>query len=217
LVLGFALTHLLLLAAFNRTATQPAAYYALIAVGAAVAMTDVPVYARLLMMAAVFVLQEIVLRRWLRNQAGHYSRWVAKKAKQIDRRYRHVASGIPPRDWFYVLHFAVTESIARPRLSRLLERLYFYVARPAAISTGIMQVKAATPLSDGESMRRGSKLIQQALEQMPRELTDPQDQLKWLANSYIGGAGSTVYTKYTGYLLATYPGLLLAWEDIKNG
>jgi hypothetical protein len=45
---------------------------------------------------------------------------------------------------------------------------------------------------------------------MPTSITDPQEQLTWLARHY-NGSGS-----YSKYLKLTYPGVVEAWEAIRQ-
>ncbi len=212
-IFGFALTHIVLLIAFNRTASQPTAYYLVLMISVSVLVFNLSMQTLVIFLAVAMVVQEVQLQRWQKARLHYYNHWVAGEVKRIHQTYRHVAADISDREWFYVLHFAVTESIARPKLSRWLEYLYFYIRRPARISTGIMQVQADRPLSDLESIRRGLEIICNALRDMPPHLIEQIDQLKWLADTYNGASG--INTAYTTYLLATYPGLLLAWQDIK--
>lgn len=204
----FALVHTILLVVFGRGATQPLLYYVSIVFVSILLGTGLTWF--VIAACILVVAQEIYLHRWRATYVSRYNAWVAKEARQLHASYHILARTMSKREWFYVLHFAVTESIARPRFSRWLERLYFYLRRPAVISTGIMQVGAPRPLTDAESMQQGSQIVTDALAHMPLDLTDPYDQLRWLARTYNGS------TTYSTYLQATYTGVVLAWQDIEK-
>lgn len=210
----FGLFQLLLLIIFSRTGTQPFLYYSLVAVEGSWLCLNVSTNISLPIAIAIFLVQELSLRRWLAKRQTHYNRWVAKKAVNIHNAYKEISAELTAYEWFFVLHFAVTESIARPRVVRHLERVYFKVKSPETISSGIMQVKDNKLLSDKESMSKGSRIVCEALRQMPSHLKEPVAQLKWLARSYNGSINEKANDDYTGYLLATYPGLLIAWERL---
>lgn len=210
----FTIVHLFLLFAFNRTATQPTAYYVTLAVSACILTIPMPKPLLFVVLVIAIVAQELLLKTWIKSKQQRYNHWVAGEVRQIHNKYHPQAGTILEREWFFVLHFAVTESIARPKLSRFIERAYFYIRRPASITTGIMQVKANKPLSNKESMRRGSEIISQALRSMPPDITMPKKQLVWLADLYNGN--DAVKSGYLSCLLSTYPGLMLAWQDIKH-
>lgn len=204
MIAAFALTHVALLAVFERTATQPAPYFI------AFALSVIPVFLGLpILMLLAVIAQEIILAWWNRTQTKRYRNWVAQQTHAIHQKYYAHTSTLSAREWFFVLHFAVTENIARPKVVRVAEHAYFYLKKPAAISTGIMQIAAPRPMTDKESMQRGSELIQNALRALPKNITEPNEQLKWLAQAYNG---STTYSKY---LYATYPGVREAWKKIE--
>jgi hypothetical protein len=208
LLLTSALLHVAILAAYGRLGTQPYGYYLLLA---AVGGLLIP-QARTTLIAAIIVTiaAELYLRRWRATQKVRYNAWVAANVRRIARRHREVRGTMTDTEWFHVLHFATTEHIARPRLVRIAEYVYFYAKRPAMMSTGIMQVMASHPLSDQQSMAAGAKIVQEGLRSMPATITDPHEQLMWLARHYNGS------TSYSKYLKLTYPGMVQAWKSIQK-
>jgi hypothetical protein len=209
-VLIFAsLLQLVLLFAFERQKTQPTLYY-LLALLVGVLVLTASFYGALAGLVLVGV-QERHRAAWQRRQKQIYDSWVADCAKKIDRRYKRLANKMKPGDWFWVLHIATTESIARPNIVRQAEKIYYLVKKPSVISTGIMQVAAAAPLTDKQSMQEGARAVVKALGIMPANIKNRNEQMAWMSSAYNGS------TKYRVYLEATYPGLRQAWEDIMRG
>lgn len=204
LIIVFSLFHIILLALFERVATQPVMYYFGYVVSAIAAWFGLPVVSILL-----FTAQELLLRRWKQTRTQRYNHWVTHQSLRIHDQYKDLSKTMTPREWFFVLHFAVTENIARPKLARIAEHVYFYIKRPAVISTGIMQVAAPRPMTDRESMYLGTEIVRKAVQTMPKNITRPSEQAKWLAREYNGS------TTYSAYLFATYPGVRTAWERIE--
>lgn len=204
-LLMFAGLQVALLLIFRRGATQPLVYYMSMAIIGLIALVSASL---LILAASLFVAQEIYLAHWQKGRKHRYRKWVARETIKIHHRHQPLAATMTKKEWFHVLHFATTESIARPVVVRWLERLFFYWKRPAYISSGIMQVRSDRLLTDAESMREGSLLITEALRRLPDGLTDPGEQLKWLAKTYNGS------TTYSRYLLYTYPGVSEAWQTI---
>lgn len=192
-----ALAHVGLLVMFNRAPTQPSGYYLVISL-AGLLLAGWPTARPAAIV--IWLASEIWLIYWQRTSQRRYDQWVAKLAARIDKRYRKLAQSMPASDWRWVLHIAVTESIARPKLVRAAERLYFRLKKPAYISTGIMQIRDVRPLSDTESLHRGAAIIRQLLPNMPRSLSESQ-QIVWLARHYNGSGG------YAQYLQAVKSGL----------
>lgn len=205
-ILALSLTHILLLLLFNRTATQPQIYYCMLIVICGVLLLDI--HLGLIYVVALFITQELLYKNWRNSKNIRYNRWVAGNARRIHYAYHSLAKTMPAKDWFHVLHIAVTEDIARPPAVRIAERVYYLIKRPANISTGIMQVQSTIPQSDLESMDAGAKLVRNILRKMPAKITDPKGQLTWIGTQYNG---SSTYSKY---LLQTYAGVGLAWEKI---
>jgi hypothetical protein len=208
LLLTSALMHVIILSVYGRLGTQPYGYYILLAVVAGLLLPQT--LAALLAASIVTIAAEFHLRRWRATQKQRYNAWVAANGRRIARQHRDVRGTMTDTEWFHVLHFATTEHIARPRLVRIAEYVYFYAKRPAMMSTGIMQVMAPHPLSDKQSMAAGAKIVQEGLRSMPAAMTEPSEQLTWLARHYNGS------TSYSKYLKLTYPGMVQAWESIKQ-
>lgn len=207
----FSLTQLLLLVVFERTGTQPVLVYLLLTLESFSFVLLPYKYAWILFFSLIEI---IALVKWSNRRVDIYNKWVQKKVAIIDRKYRNVNSELSKEEWFYTLHFAVTEGIARPWLTRQLEKIYFYVKKPKFITSGIMQVRSDKLLSNSESIFLGSNIIKQSLELMPKDLIDPNKQLRWLAKQYNGSINEKTNLDYTEYLLSTYPGLVLAWNNI---
>lgn len=204
IIAAFALAHVVLLGIFGRMATQPTPYFV------ALSISVVPVFLGLpALMLPLIATQEIILVRWRKTQAERYRNWVTRQTHSIHQKYYAHNTTLSAKEWFFVLHFAVTENIARPKIVRVAEHAYFYLIRPATISTGIMQIAAPRPMTDKESMQRGGDMIKKALQTLPGNITEPKEQIKWLARVYNG---STTYSKY---LYATYPGVRKAWKEIE--
>lgn len=207
-ILALSITHILLLLAFNRTATQPLIYYFMLVVICGVLLLGIRL--GLIYVVALFITQELLYKNWRNSKNIRYNRWVAGNARRIHYAYHSLAKTMPAKDWFHVLHIAVTEDIARPRAVRIAERVYYIIKRPANISTGIMQVQSTIPQSDLESMDAGAKLVRNILRKMPAKITDPKGQLTWIGTQYNG---SSTYGKY---LMQTYAGVGQAWEKINS-
>jgi len=205
-ILSSAVMHLLFLSIFNRNKTQPTPYYdAAILISVTLLLYQTPAaYAAAI---GLVVFQEVYLIKWRALAGKKYNAWVAASAIKIHRTYRSLSQQMNAEEWFFVLHIATTENIARPPAVRLAERVYYLLRRPAYISTGIMQVRDTHPLSEMQSMRRGAQAVKKVLAEMPKNLTD-QQQLTWIAKHYNGS------TTYTNYLNATEPGMRMAWRKI---
>lgn len=204
LIIISALTHLVMLLAFGRQQTQATAYFALAAL-AALGLLHNHALAGL----AIIFCQEAFLILWRQTRQRRYDKWVARLAAKINATYAAVAATMPEGDWRWVLHIAVTESIARPKLVRLAERVYFKIKRPEYISTGLMQIRDRHPISDQESLRRGAAIIRDLLPQMPANASHAQ-KITWLARHY-NGSGS-----YGQYLHATSRGLALFHHEVSR-
>jgi len=200
LVFISSITHAVILFVFNRQATQPIGYYVFLSV-AALSLSFSP-HDSWKWSLNIWFAGELWLFYWHKTQQSRYNKWVASLARTIDKKYRHFAKSMPANDWQWVLHVAVTESIARPKIVRQAERLYFRIKRPEFISTGIMQIRDNHPISDEESMKRGAAIIHRLLPHMPDGIS-LEHKLVWLARHYNGSSS------YTQYLTATLPGLAL--------
>lgn len=198
----------ILLILFERFGTQPVVYYSITISG----LILINVYHSALIYIVsivIFLLQETYLVYWERNKQIIYNCWVSNKVIRLNKKYGYIANSYTSEDWFKILHIAVTESIARPKLSRLIERIYWYIKRPEVISTGIMQIQFSKPMSDAKSMEEGSKIVASYTSSMPRSITKPLDQITWLGEKYNGSK------RYSNYMLSTYAGVLKAWQEIK--
>ena len=208
LVLFWLLLQTLLLYIFERRDTQPVVYFILTITGIVLFLKFNNIQTHIAFVLLI-ILQEIYLNKWLKTKQLRYDNWVSQKVIKLNRKYGYIAKDYEPKDWFKILHVAVTESIARPRLSRLAERLYWYIKRPAVISTGIMQIQSNKPISDAESMEVGAKIVASVFKRMPKDILKPIDQITWLAEKYNGSK------RYSVYLLSTYAGMIKAWQKIK--
>ena len=210
LILVLLLWQSLLLYLFGRQQTQPILYY-LMTVSL---ITQVIVFPNIFLNYAVALMiiaaQEGYLKNWNMTKQSKYDNWVAKTAIRLNKKYSYILKDIGLDDRFRVLHVATTESIARPRLSRIGERMYWYVKRPSVISTGIMQVQSDKPISDAMSMKQGSTMVIDIMRNIPQNLTKPIEQITWLAEKYNGSR------RYSVYLLSTHTGLIKAWDKIKK-
>ena len=187
---------------FSRTPTQPTAYYAFTFLSAMLlALNPSPRY--LVPSACLYISGELNLVFWRRNQKYIYDKWVAARAKRIAKKYQTSLAHLPGQRYFDVVHVATTEDIARPSIVRLAERMYFYIKRPAFISTGIMQVRDSQPISDQQSMQRGSKMLNELLDKMPPH-TSELDKMRWISRHYNDSES------YADLLAATLPGVKAA-------
>ena len=192
---------------FGRSRTQPVVYY-----GAYVAAATVLVWrsgrTEFISVTAMYGAAEFYLKHWQASQSKKYNNWVAGVALKIFKQYRHLAKDMTQLELRWTLHIATTEAIARPKIVRLAENLYFRLKKPAVISTGIMQVAADAPLDDQQSILQGARIIKQALSQMPPGLENYHEQITWMSRRYNGSS------TYRAYLGATSKGLELAWARI---
>lgn len=209
IVLFWLLFQTLLLYIFERRDTQPVAYFIITMIGIVLLLTFNNTHTRIGFILLI-ILQEIYLRKWLKTKQLRYDNWVSRKVINLHEKYGYIAKEYEPKDWFKILHVAVTESIARPRLSRLAERLYWFIKRPKLISTGIMQIQSSKPMTDAESMETGSRIVAKTMRNMPNEIKSAEDQITWLAKNYNGS------TKYAKYLFSTYKGTIMAWQKINQ-
>jgi len=200
------LVQMLVLYLFERGPTQPIGYYFLLILIAMLVLwrRNIDSY---LVAVLLIAIQEAYLSMWHKTKQRRYNSWVVASALQINNSYKKLARNSSHEEWFWILLIATTENIARPPLVRTAERLYFKIKKPAVISTGIMQIAGPKPISDRRSMELGADLIKKVLSQMPKQLSKPQ-QLKWLATNYNGSSS------YAIYLESTYPGVVLAWQQI---
>lgn len=208
-VIAAAASHIFSLAMFNRAATQPVIYYLCSLMVGVIFVSNVNGHIELLGVI-IFCLQQLYLRWWLRTQDRRYNIWVEHLALKINQRCREVLSSQPKEAQFWILLIATTESIARPAVMRLAERIYFALKHPPVISTGIMQVAAAKPLSNMQSMRVGARQVSEIRARMPAKLASIHEQLKWMAKHYNGSS------TYSVHLEAVYPGVQKAWGKISS-
>lgn len=208
IVLLFALSQILCLSMFERIATQPVVNYVLIVMLCTILITQPAHY--VFMVLILILASEYTYFKWKFSRKERYHNWVSRKAIIIHKKYAYLSATVSPKEWFCILHIATTESIARPKLVRIAERLYYKVKHPTSISTGIMQVQSAIPMSDLESMQVGIKFVTDIISTMPSHLTGLEQQLRWISLKYNGS------TKYSRLLLETYPGIKNAWTDIMS-
>lgn len=201
---------LIILYLFGRLPTQPAVYYAGVAISSlGLSFSHQPHI--LVLVAGIVIFEELYLKYyWARNRQVIYNKWARQRTLRLYERFNGILTVMPAKQRFAVLHVATTEDIARPTIVRLAETIYFRLKHPPIISSGIMQVADSSLLSDEESIRRGAKIIKASLDSMPSESTNLHQHMLWLSQSYNGSQG------YATYLEATYPGVLEAWAKINT-
>jgi hypothetical protein len=201
-------THISALIIFGRTQTQPTYAYIWVLAGCVLLISGVgwgiPA-AEVCLLSAAYV-----LFRWPKVKEGRYNLWVKHKTLNIHRRFWPLLAGKTTElDWYCTLLVATTESIARPKLSRMLEQAYFIVKKPKQMSSGIMQVMSSTYLTDPQSLLKGHELISKCMKSMPASVTSDADKMAYLAHQYNGSYN------YQKYLLYVYPGFTQAWHKVK--
>jgi hypothetical protein len=103
--------------------------------------------------------------------ARRTNKYVTRQYSMLHRRFDHIVRKIAPDDDFAALIYAVMiyESFNRPVLYRALER---YMLFPFGLSRsfGVMQVQAAAPLSDEESVQLGATQLFTNYEKIAQKL-----------------------------------------------
>ena len=219
LIFLFIACQIILLILFNRTSTQPIEIYLLNLIEAAffyIFSSDKIILILVVLLA--IIINIIGLKVWKNKlRLPRYNNWVYHKTISINKRFFHKSLSLSRQEWFYALHFAVTEDIARPAIVRLVERIYFKVKKPAAITSGIMQVKANRLLSDTESVAKGAKIIQKAIKSVPGLLNKDQYFIySYLTQTYNGSQNPKVNAQYVGFLSSTLEGVKKAWSKINE-
>ncbi len=201
--------HITLLLSFGRSQTQPFWAYCWAFLGFVFALTENSYsifFAALCLLCLLFF-----FIRWPSRRVDVYNAWVRSKTISIHKKYWLTAvKESSELDWYCTLLIATTESIARPKLSRMIEYAYFFIKKPAVMSSGIMQVASTTYLSDTQSIQKGHKMIHTIMAKMPHTYTKDEDKMAYLAKEYNGSYG------YQQYLYAVHPGFQSAWHQLKQ-
>ena len=191
--------HIGLLICFGRGHTQPLMFYSLF--GLAMGGLHIRSVVAFVFSCLIFCSSLTYLWYWKKISTQRYCTWVKNKVTIIHNMYFRQLKPKPNElDWYCTLLVATTESIARPKASRIIEHIYYILKRPQSMSSGIMQVASNTYLSDLQSVQKGHDIIHEIMAKMPHTYTKDEDKMSYLAKEYNGSYG------YQQYLYAVYPG-----------
>jgi hypothetical protein len=150
--------------------------------------------ARIIVLVIVVVLGGFTAKYYEKYYSVRYKNWSQKSLRSLYRKYNAEFIKYDLDEQSMMLCFMMVENTARPPIVRFFERLYARYGTKKTFSTGIMQVKSKSILSDHESAQRGFAILHNLM--LSAEHLSGPDKLRYLAYGYNGDHNYALFLSY---------------------